>query len=212
MENGSASEGRDPSGFLSEIIGAPVTVKLNSGVVYKGLTIPARIIEPVSLSADNVIGELQSVDGYMNIALEKTEEFVNGEKRRAYGDAFVRGNNGKVSARETRSKLSDAQSCTSPPMPKMWALACPRVPQNLEMPLVCQRPVSKASGLTAQEPQTRARRIASCDFTLGSTRPNTPWWTHAMRLLLARSAQRPLLPSPAALFLLFPVFSQSRFR
>lgn len=30
------SDARDPSGFLSEIIGAPVTVKLNSGVVYKG--------------------------------------------------------------------------------------------------------------------------------------------------------------------------------
>jgi U6 snRNA-associated Sm-like protein LSm6 len=34
------------------------------------------------------------VDGYMNIALEKTEEYVNGVKRRTYGDAFVRGNNG----------------------------------------------------------------------------------------------------------------------
>ncbi|KAL1304953.1 hypothetical protein AAFC00_003863 [Neodothiora populina] len=64
---------RDPSGFLSEIIGAPVTVKLNSGVVYRG--------------------ELQSVDGYMNIALEKTQEFVDGKARRSYGDAFVRGNN-----------------------------------------------------------------------------------------------------------------------
>lgn len=31
----------------------------------------------------------------MNIALEKTEEYVNGQKRRTYGDAFVRGNNGK---------------------------------------------------------------------------------------------------------------------
>ncbi len=39
-------------------------------------------------------GELQSVDGYMNIALEKTEEYVNGEHKRSYGDAFVRGNNG----------------------------------------------------------------------------------------------------------------------
>jgi U6 snRNA-associated Sm-like protein LSm6 len=39
-------------------------------------------------------GELQSVDGYMNIALEKTEEYVNGHLRRNYGDAFVRGNNG----------------------------------------------------------------------------------------------------------------------
>ena len=36
MENGASAEGRDPSGFLSEIIGAPVTVKLNSGIVYKG--------------------------------------------------------------------------------------------------------------------------------------------------------------------------------
>lgn len=39
-------------------------------------------------------GELQSVDGYMNIALEKCEEYVNGKLRRKYGDAFVRGNNG----------------------------------------------------------------------------------------------------------------------
>jgi len=31
-----ASDNRDPSGFLSEIINRPVTVKLNSGVVYKG--------------------------------------------------------------------------------------------------------------------------------------------------------------------------------
>ena len=42
-------------------------------------------------------GELQSVDGYMNIALEKTEEYVDGQKRRTYGDAFVRGNNGACS-------------------------------------------------------------------------------------------------------------------
>ncbi|KAF2168863.1 hypothetical protein M409DRAFT_20876 [Zasmidium cellare ATCC 36951] len=66
-------DARDPSGFLSEIIGAPVTVKLNSGVVYRG--------------------ELQSVDGYMNIALEDTKEYVEGKLRRNYGDAFVRGNN-----------------------------------------------------------------------------------------------------------------------
>lgn len=47
MENGSASqgEGKDPSSFLSDIIGNPVIVKLNSGVVYKGElreTLPAR--------------------------------------------------------------------------------------------------------------------------------------------------------------------------
>ena len=36
MENDPSSEGKDPSVFLSEITGAPVIVKLNSGVVYKG--------------------------------------------------------------------------------------------------------------------------------------------------------------------------------
>lgn len=36
MENGGQSEGSDPSSFLGDIIGNPVTVKLNSGVVYKG--------------------------------------------------------------------------------------------------------------------------------------------------------------------------------
>ena len=30
----------------------------------------------------------------MNIALEQTEEFVNGKVTNKYGDAFVRGNNG----------------------------------------------------------------------------------------------------------------------
>lgn len=32
----SQGEGKDPSSFLSDIIGNPVIVKLNSGVVYKG--------------------------------------------------------------------------------------------------------------------------------------------------------------------------------
>lgn len=30
----------------------------------------------------------------MNIALEKTVEYVNGEVRNKYGDVFIRGNNG----------------------------------------------------------------------------------------------------------------------
>ncbi|KUJ22412.1 U6 snRNA-associated Sm-like protein LSm6 [Mollisia scopiformis] len=75
MENGNTTqaEGKDPSAFLSQIIGNSVTVKLNSGVIYKG--------------------ELQSVDGYMNLALEKCEEHIDGAKKRCYGDAFLRGNN-----------------------------------------------------------------------------------------------------------------------
>jgi hypothetical protein len=35
MENG-AEDTKDPSGFLSNIIGKNVLVKLNSGVIYKG--------------------------------------------------------------------------------------------------------------------------------------------------------------------------------
>jgi U6 snRNA-associated Sm-like protein LSm6 len=31
----------------------------------------------------------------MNLALEKCEEYLDGVKKRSYGDAFVRGNNGR---------------------------------------------------------------------------------------------------------------------
>jgi U6 snRNA-associated Sm-like protein LSm6 len=30
----------------------------------------------------------------MNIALEQSEEYVNGQLKRKYGDCFIRGNNG----------------------------------------------------------------------------------------------------------------------
>jgi U6 snRNA-associated Sm-like protein LSm6 len=44
-----AGDSRDPSGFLSEIIGAPVTVKLNSGIVYKGMfDVTVETSEPFS--------------------------------------------------------------------------------------------------------------------------------------------------------------------
>ena len=36
MMDSDAGDSKDPSTFLSEILGAPVLVKLNSGVVYKG--------------------------------------------------------------------------------------------------------------------------------------------------------------------------------
>jgi len=38
----------------------------------------------------------------MNIALENTEEHVDGVKKRSYGDAFVRGNNGEPCSRALR--------------------------------------------------------------------------------------------------------------
>lgn len=33
------------------------------------------------------------LDGYMNIALEQTEEYENGRFKNKFGDAFIRGNN-----------------------------------------------------------------------------------------------------------------------
>merc|ERR1711953_747763 len=69
----STSKKQNPSEFLRKIIGNPVVVKLNSGVDYRGV--------------------LACLDGYMNIALEQTEEYVNGQLKNKYGDAFIRGNN-----------------------------------------------------------------------------------------------------------------------
>ncbi len=43
-----------------------------------------------------IIGLLSSIDGYMNLAMEKTKEYVAGSLRREYGDCFIRGNNGII--------------------------------------------------------------------------------------------------------------------
>ncbi|KAJ1801489.1 U4/U6-U5 snRNP complex subunit lsm6 [Coemansia sp. RSA 2399] len=64
---------KSPTDFLENILGRRVFVRLNSGIDYKGV--------------------LACLDGYMNIALEQTEEYVEGELRNRYGDAFIRGNN-----------------------------------------------------------------------------------------------------------------------
>lgn len=67
------SKKQTPSDFLKQITGKPVLVKLNSGADYRGI--------------------LVCLDGYMNIALEQTEEYMNGELRNKYGDTLIRGNN-----------------------------------------------------------------------------------------------------------------------
>ncbi|KAG2454902.1 hypothetical protein HYH02_000732 [Chlamydomonas schloesseri] len=64
---------KTPAEFLKAIKGKAVLVKLNSGVDYRGI--------------------LACLDGYMNIAMEQTEEYVNGQLKNKYGDAFIRGNN-----------------------------------------------------------------------------------------------------------------------
>jgi hypothetical protein len=39
-------------------------------------------------------GILVCLDGFMNVALEQAEEFVDGALTQRLGDAFIRGNNG----------------------------------------------------------------------------------------------------------------------
>ncbi|URE37625.1 U6 snRNA-associated Sm-like protein, partial [Musa troglodytarum] len=53
---------KTPTDFLKSIRGRPVVVKLNSGVDYRGI--------------------LACLDAYMNIAMEQTEEYVNGQLKK----------------------------------------------------------------------------------------------------------------------------------
>ncbi len=55
------------------MLGRPVVVKLNSGVDYRGV--------------------LACLDGFMNIVMEQTEEYVGGVLQNKYGECFIRGNN-----------------------------------------------------------------------------------------------------------------------
>lgn len=65
---------RSPSDFLKSVLGRPVRVKLNSGIEYRGV--------------------LACLDGYLNMALEQSEEYgVDGLLKAKYGDCFIRGNN-----------------------------------------------------------------------------------------------------------------------
>ena len=64
-----------PSTFFRNAIGRPVVVRLTTG--------------------SDLHGVLAMVDGFMNISLEQTEEFVDGKLKARYGDSFVRGNNGE---------------------------------------------------------------------------------------------------------------------
>ena len=53
-----------------------------------------RLSDRLAGCVDMILGVLSCLDGYMNIALEQTEEHVNGAVTNRYGDAFIRGNNG----------------------------------------------------------------------------------------------------------------------
>ncbi|VDN51566.1 unnamed protein product [Dracunculus medinensis] len=63
----------NPKPFLNNLTGKPVTCKLKWGMIYKGI--------------------LVSVDGYMNLQLAKTEEYVDGAFAHHIGEVLIRCNN-----------------------------------------------------------------------------------------------------------------------
>ena len=90
----------NPSDFLKTVLGRPVVVKLNSGVDYRGGRhidiLPCTLKSHLLCYLLCVSGVLACLDGYMNIAMEQTEEYVNGQLKAKWGDTFIRGNNGNV--------------------------------------------------------------------------------------------------------------------
>ena len=60
----------NPKPFLNSLVGKPVMVKLKWGHEYKGF--------------------LVSTDGYMNLQLASTEEFIDGNNTGALGEVLVR--------------------------------------------------------------------------------------------------------------------------
>ncbi|CDU20069.1 hypothetical protein, variant 2 [Plasmodium yoelii 17X] len=62
-----------PKYFVQSLKGRTVIVRLNNGSDYKGI--------------------LACLDERMNVTLEQTEEYFDGELIEKYNDAFIRGNN-----------------------------------------------------------------------------------------------------------------------
>lgn len=68
-------------------------------------------------------GVLACLDGYMNIAMEQTEEYVNGQLKNKYGDCFIRGNNGELAVTWCRSQGDAGRARTGLGCPPwLWSL------------------------------------------------------------------------------------------
>lgn len=78
----------NPRPFLASLTGKPVAVKLKWGQEYKG--------------------DLASVDAYMNLQLQNTEEFVDGVSTGVLGEILIRCNN-VLYVREIPDELEDGE-------------------------------------------------------------------------------------------------------
>ncbi|KAM4113669.1 hypothetical protein ACJW30_04G013200 [Castanea mollissima] len=93
-EKGSATT-KTLGDFLISIRGRLVVVKLNSGPLGLAGLVPCHLLVPryLAMSSSSMLCILACLDGYMNIAMEQTEEYVNGQLKSKHGDAFIPGNN-----------------------------------------------------------------------------------------------------------------------
>jgi U6 snRNA-associated Sm-like protein LSm6 len=84
-----------PADYLTNALGKSVSVKLNSGISYKGTT--AAYSSSYTHRAH--LGTLLCLDGFMNIALENSTEHCGAHVSNSFKNIFIRGNNGKETSR-----------------------------------------------------------------------------------------------------------------
>ena len=89
----------NPKPFLNSLTGKSVMVKLKWGHEYKGKTklyqYPHNINKIVDIKIYSLIslGYLVATDGYMNLQLANTEEYIDGAQTGNLGEVLVRCNN-----------------------------------------------------------------------------------------------------------------------
>ena len=86
-----------PSDFLKNVVGRQVLVRLNSGVDYRGRLLISTYAAAHTLARHPLLSRCEQTrerqkfsrgklsQGYMNIAMEQTEELVNGKITNSFG-------------------------------------------------------------------------------------------------------------------------------
>ncbi len=77
-----------PTEYLKGVVGKRVIVRLTSGVDYRGAVASLGLAMVFIDFFFTTAGVLSCLDGYMNIALEQTEEHANGRVTNRYGGCF----------------------------------------------------------------------------------------------------------------------------
>lgn len=135
-------------------------------------------------------GVLACLDGYMNIAMEQTEEYVNGQLKAKYGDAFIRGNNGARPLRMWHVAITALLTFSRAAPPWTGAMrgqSCTLAPRRRrEHSSICaerhRRHTRCANTLAGHDVRSRRRpHLSSCASWLSTT-----IHTHPLRICVPR--------------------------